>query len=344
MSLTRILRPRVLVAIGAALALLATAAVAGALLRSSPESRHSSAPSKPARNVVTPESSVPTTAAPSTTTTTGLAQPPTAALPPIPPEGLKPGSSGPVVAAYQQRLVDLHFDPGGVDGHYGGDMAYAVTALQKLYGFPRNGRIGVGEAMALAGFRYPAPLASNGEPNRTEIDVGKQVLTLYQNNQVRLITTMSSGSGEYYCYTDKYRPVRVCENAFTPSGRYSYTRFVSGWDESPLGHLYNPFYFNGGIAVHGYTSVPSSPASHGCVRIPMTISQYFHTLVNKGDPVYVFGGSDGPGNVSYTPLPPPTTAPPPPPPGPAPAPAAPPATPATTAPPATPPTTKKPGP
>jgi peptidoglycan hydrolase-like protein with peptidoglycan-binding domain len=339
-SVKQIFRPRVLIAIGAALGLLASAAVAGALLRSAPVSRHSSSPSRPAGNTLSPGGTAPTTLAPTTTTTTGLAQPAPATLPPPPPGGLKPGATGPVVATYQQRLMDLHFDPGGVDGHYGGDMAYAVTALQKLYGFSRNGRLGDAEAMALAGFTYPAPLAPNGEPNRTEIDVGKQVLTLYQNNQVRLITTTSTGSGEHYCYTDKYRPVQVCENAFTPSGKYAYNRFVDGWDESPLGHLYNPYYFNGGIAVHGYTSVPASPASHGCVRIPMTISKYFHTLVNKGDPVYVFGGSNGSGPITYTPLPPPTTEPPPPPP-PAP-PATPPPPPPTTAAPTT--TTKKPGP
>jgi peptidoglycan hydrolase-like protein with peptidoglycan-binding domain len=264
-------------------------------------------------------------------------QPAEVTLPPLPTGGLHQGSSGPVVTAYPQRLLDLHFDPGGVDGRYGGDMAYAVTALQKIYGFPRNGRIGAPEAIALAAFRYPTPLQPNGESNRTEIDVSKQVLTLYQNNQVRLITTMSSGSGEHYCYMDRGAPVRVCENALTPSGRYAYTRFVSGWDTSPLGHLYNPFYFNGGIAVHGYTSVPASPASHGCVRIPMTIAQYFHTLVNKGDPVYVFGGSDGPGKVTYTRVAPP---PPPPPPAPVAAPPAPAAPAPTTKP--TPPPTKKP--
>jgi peptidoglycan hydrolase-like protein with peptidoglycan-binding domain len=336
----QIFRPRVLIAIGAALGLLASAAVAGALLRSAPESRHASSPSRPARTVVPPSSSstTSTTAAPSTTTTTGLAQPAPATLPPLPAGGLKTGSSGPVVSAYQQRLLDLHFDPGAVNGRYGGDTAYAVTALQKLFGFPRTGRLGGAEAMALTGFQYPAPLATGGEPNRTEIDVGKQVLTLYQNNQVRLITTMSSGSGEYYCYNDKYRPVRLCENAYTPSGKYAYTRYVDGWDKSPLGQLYNPFYFNGGIAVHGYPSVPTSPASHGCVRIPMSISRYFHTLVNKDDTVYVFGGSNGRSRVSSTLLPPPTTAAPVPPPGPAPlAPVPPP-------PPPTPPTTKKPGP
>lgn len=334
-----IFRPRVLIAVGAALGLLAAVAVVGALMRSEPRSGASTAPERTSHKAASTTTS--STLPPTTTTTRPqLVQPAPALLPPLPDGGLHQGSSGPVVAAYQQRLVDVHFDPGPVDGRYGSDMAYAVTALQKLFGLPRNGNLGGPEAMLLANFHYPAPLAADGEPNRTEIDVSKQVLILYTNYQVRLITTMASGSGEHYCYTDKNRPVRVCENAYTPSGRYTYTRFVSGWDSSPLGHLYNPFYFNGGIAVHGYPSVPSSPASHGCVRIPMDIAQYFHTLVNKGDPVYVFGGSDGPGPVSYTPIPtaPPTTAPtaaPVPPPA---APAAPPATPSTAAPAGTPPT------
>jgi hypothetical protein len=44
---------------------------------------------------------------------------------------------------------------------------------------------------------------------------------------------------------------------------------VNAWHKSPLGYLYRPQYFNGGIAVHGYTSVPSTPASHGCVRVSL---------------------------------------------------------------------------
>ena len=39
---------------------------------------------------------------------------------------------------------------------------------------------------------------------------------------------------------------------------------MNGWDRGPLGSLYRPQYFNDGIAIHGYTSVPSTPASHGC--------------------------------------------------------------------------------
>ena len=87
-----------------------------------------------------------------------------------------------------------------------------------------------------------------------------------------------------------------------------------------LGGLYNPFYFNGGIVVHGYVSVPIGPASHGCVRIPMHISEYFPSIVSYGDPVYVFGGQPSqvvsrealiPPLPPLPPLPPPTdTAPP----------------------------------
>lgn len=235
-----------------------------------------------------------TSTRPTTTTTTipSLVQPPSVTLPPLPGPSVGPGASGSTIQAYQQRLADLHFDPGTIDGNYGSSTVYAVQSLQKVVGLPPTGRIGPQDLVALQTMTYAVPLQPTGEPNRTEVDITKQVLTLYQNYQVRLITTVSTGAGESYCYsTPRVNPTRrVCEVATTPSGRFTYTRFVSGWDPSPLGRLYNPFYFNGGIAVHGYPEVPTHPASHGCVRIPMYVSEYFHTLVNKGDPVYVFGG------------------------------------------------------
>ena len=140
-------------------------------------------------------------------------------------------------------------------------MAYAVEALQKIMGFPRTGDIGPAEALALASFQYPAPLQPDGEANRTEIDVTKQVLTLYENNQVRLITTTSTGSGaalllQHAAGEPDPAHLRGREHAVGP---LPYTRYVNGWDKSPLGQLYNPFYFNGGIAVHGYQDVPTGP-------------------------------------------------------------------------------------
>lgn len=277
-------------------------------------SNDSGASAAPARASSTSSSSSSTSTLPTTTTTTipQLIQPANATLPAF--SGtLGPGSRGDVVKAYQQRLADLHFDPGTIDGNFGTAMTYAVQALQKLIGAPRTGRLGTAETLTLTVFQYPQPLQPAGEANRTEVDVTKQLITLYENYQVRLITTTSTGSGEHYCYNSpRENPTRhICEVATTPSGRFTYTRFVSGWDKSPLGQLYQPFYFNGGIAVHGYTRVPTEPASHGCTRIPMHIAEYFSTLVKVGDPVYVFGGT--PAQIlSSTPIgpPPPPTAPP----------------------------------
>ncbi|MGP0024212.1 MAG: L,D-transpeptidase family protein [Streptosporangiaceae bacterium] len=42
-------------------------------------------------------------------------------------------------------------------------------------------------------------------------------------------------------------------------------------------------------AIHGDTYVPLQPVSHGCVRIPMDIAAFFHTLVKApGTPVYIY--------------------------------------------------------
>ena len=74
--------------------------------------------------------------------------------------------------------------------------------------------------------------------------------------------------------------------------------------------MWNPYYFNGSIAVHGLDSVPSYPASHGCARIPMHIADYFYTLVHQGESVFVVGTPKQPGNGYVgpcTPPPPPTT-------------------------------------
>jgi hypothetical protein len=230
-----------------------------------------------------------TTHRPTTSTThPAQAEPPRVQLPA---GSFSQGSSGADVLAYQRRLVALHFDPGPLDGHFGPDMAYAVEAVEKLYGLPRNGTIGAAERLVLSGFQWPQSLVSakTAEADRVEVDLDKQVLVLYQNYDIRLITTTSTGSGEYFCGGDQ-----GCQYAVTPPGKFHFQWFYNGWRTSPLGHLYKPYYFNGGIAVHGYTSVPTHAASHGCVRIPMDIANYFHTLVHTGETIYVVGTPSGP--------------------------------------------------
>jgi lipoprotein-anchoring transpeptidase ErfK/SrfK len=162
----------------------------------------------------------------------------------------------------------------------------AVWAFQSLHGLQTDGVVGPQtEAFILA---KPAQemLRPNLGPTHVEVDLSRQTMIVWRDGQPTLITHVSTGSGVAYCEDTKVG--KNCGDAVTPEGTYAFGRRVEGWREAPLGKLYNPVYFNGGIAVHGAASVPDHPASHGCVRIPMSIAEYFPTLVNTGDAIEVF--------------------------------------------------------
>ncbi len=138
----------------------------------------------------------------------------------------------------------------------------------------------------VAGENGVIKLQPDAGPTHTEVDLSRQVMLVWRDGALALVTHVSSGSQVAYCEnTDQGRN---CGDAITPTGSYHYQRRIEGWREAPLGRLYNPVYFNGGIAVHGAGSVPNHPASHGCVRIPMHIAEYFPSLVNTGDVIEVF--------------------------------------------------------
>ena len=159
----------------------------------------------------------------------------------------------------------------------------------------------------------PPPLVPGGGAGRVEIDVGRQVLFLFQDDTLWKIIPVSTGSGQRYCVDGE------CARALTPAGSYRVFQRQRGWQTSRLGRLYNPLYFNGGIAMHGSLSVPAYPASHGCVRLPMYEAEWFPSRVPNGTPVYVKNGPNAPVPFNQpapdgTPpaQPPPTTSPPPP--------------------------------
>jgi peptidoglycan hydrolase-like protein with peptidoglycan-binding domain len=223
------------------------------------------------------------------TTTTAPAPTTTAPPAPTPGEGLSRGSSGPVVEDLQRRLHELRLDPGPVDGRFGGGTMFAVQAFQKLAGIEASGVVGPETRAALEAPPAVTPLVPAASGDRVEVDLERQLLLLWHGADLRLVTHVSTGSGERYCEDGR------CGTAVTPPGAYRFSWRYPGWRESRLGRLYNPVYFtSSGIAVHGSTSVPSYPASHGCVRIPMHIAEYFPDLVDRGDAVYVL---EGPGRA-----------------------------------------------
>ena len=244
-----------------------------------------------------------TTQRPSTTTTAVTTTTTTA---PVDDGVLERGDRGEAVAAVQRRLTELRYDPGPADGAFGLGTMYAVQAFQKVHGMSPDGKVGPQVQMALAAPKSAQPLIPDGGADRIEVDIRTQLLTVYKGGELRLVTHVSTGSGETYCARGS------CDHrARTPVGGFRFKWRYPGWRESELGKLYNPVYFTSrGHAVHGSSSVPTYPASHGCVRIPMHIAEYFPSLVDTGDPIYVLDGTTAVGPTAEEPSGPPPSDPP----------------------------------
>lgn len=235
---------------------------------------------------------------------------------------LSKGNAGDSVKALQQRLTDLGFDPGPVDGLFGSATQQAVWAYEKLVlKTPRTAATGrVTDAMwQVMQDRITIPPRRSTAPGSThvEIYVPEQVLIVFDNNVPKLISHISTGvqnpdgTPQKWCDTLTYdtgpngeplpEPVtrQECADAKTPGGVFRFTRRYEGKRTGPLGGMTNPVYFNFGIAVHGADNVPLEPASHGCVRLNQTVAKVFPSMVKKGDLVYVWG-QDGKEPEQYT--------------------------------------------
>jgi peptidoglycan hydrolase-like protein with peptidoglycan-binding domain len=197
---------------------------------------------------------------------------------------LREGMDGLSTRELQRKLAALHYYPGPIDGQFGADTQEAVWAFQETQGLPGEDYVSSAMEQALSDPRAPQVLDAAAGPNRVEVNLSTEVLVLYQNNQIELISHVSSGGHYYYC-----SPGGGCGYAITPTGDFRTVVFMPGWVTVPLGEMYNPVFFVGtAYAIHGDTYVPLAPVSHGCIRIPMDIAAFFHTLVTvPGEPVIV---------------------------------------------------------
>jgi peptidoglycan hydrolase-like protein with peptidoglycan-binding domain len=172
---------------------------------------------------------------------------------------LRIGDSGPAVVRLQQRLTSLGYWAGAIDGKFGSVTQQAVFALQKAAKLSRSGTVNAATQKALdAGVR---PKARSTSGHIIEVDLSRDVLMFVTNGHVDYILNTSTGGGYVY-YDQGTRNV-----ARTPKGHFRTYRVIDAPHRSSLGLLIRPRYFTGGYAIHGDSSVPSYPASHGCVRV-----------------------------------------------------------------------------
>ncbi|MGI5940271.1 MAG: S-layer homology domain-containing protein [Thermoleophilia bacterium] len=183
------------------------------------------------------------------------------------------GVRGPQVAWLEQRLTDLTYRPGAIDGVFDERTRHAVIAFQKWEGLSRDGVVGAKTWVRLATATQPTPARSRSgvwiEVNKT-----KQVFLYIVNGTVK--RTLPTSTGKAFTY--RSAPYTVQRKPIADGPRY------------------RALYLNPGnvLAIHGYPSVPTYPASGGCIRLTkwdmddLRARDRFDPMIPNGTLVYIY--------------------------------------------------------
>lgn len=178
------------------------------------------------------------------------------------------------------RLNELGYWAGPVDGVLDQATRSALIAFQKWEGRKITGKLTPDELEALRRSEPPKPRDPGYE--HVEVDVDRQVLLLVDIQGNVRVLPVSTGSGD--TFMDTGQP----SIAYTPRGRFVVYDKTYGWENGMLGSVYYANYITGGVAIHGYETVPTWPASHGCIRIPMFAAREVSRLLKLGTIVLVY--------------------------------------------------------
>jgi PKD repeat protein len=179
---------------------------------------------------------------------------------------LAQGAHGPSVRTLERRLVQLHYLLRGVDTFYADDTVDAVLAFQKVNGLARTGRVTPAVWRRLQAAHTPRPRYRFG--HHIEVDKSRQVLFEVDHGRVVRIVHVSTGA-----------------TGNTPVGRWHIYSKVPG--TLPTG-MFDSSFFLRGFAIHGYPSVPTYAASHGCVRTPIWAAPILFASSYYGEPIYIY--------------------------------------------------------
>ena len=183
----------------------------------------------------------------------------------------------------EQRLSNLGYWTGPVDGDFDGGSRQALIAFQKVEGRKRTGKLTREELQAMRVAVRPVPRQQGYA--HIEIDLTRQVLFITDaTGSITHILPVCTGNEK--TYVDHGQTHR----AHTPRGTFKVSRKIAGWRRSSLGLLYYPNYIHSGVAIHGSLAMAVYPASHGCIRIPMFAAKALSEITPIGTEVIVYEG------------------------------------------------------
>jgi hypothetical protein len=178
------------------------------------------------------------------------------------------GAGGLAVRLLQRNLLHQGYAT-PLNGYFGAATARAVLAFRKVNGQGESGFASRRVFFKLFRKRGRFRVRYRRPGRHVEYDWSRQVLVLVRRG--RAWRTYHSSSGK----------------ASTPTvfGAFRFYRKQPGTNAKGMVHSN---YFIGGYAIHGYKSVPTYPASHGCIRIPIPNAAQVNRRIRIGERIFVY--------------------------------------------------------
>lgn len=180
----------------------------------------------------------------------------------------------------EARLAGMGYWTGNIDGVFDQASRSALTAFQKYRGRGFTGQLTIEELEAIRVANSPQA-RETGYPH-VEVDLDRQVLLVVDDNDRVRVLPVSTGNDQPFLAEGQ------TSIAYTPRGRFLVYEKEAGWGSGPLGAMYYSSYISGGVAIHGSPKVPTEPASHGCIRVPMYSARQLSRLMPVGTIVLVY--------------------------------------------------------
>jgi N-acetylmuramoyl-L-alanine amidase len=186
----------------------------------------------------------------------------------------------PQIKEAERLLSDLGYWTGRVDGRFDSATRWALIAFQKYEARPITAQLTLEELEAIR--TSSTPRARDVGYAHVEVDIDRQVLMIVDERDHVTALPVSTGNDNVFM-SDGQESI-----AYTPRGRFAVYEKSFGWENGQLGSVYYANYITGGVAIHGYLTVPNEPASHGCIRIPMFAAREVSKQLKLGTIVLVY--------------------------------------------------------
>jgi hypothetical protein len=178
------------------------------------------------------------------------------------------GSTGIFVKLLQRRLSALHFFIPQT-GRYDSGTGLALDAYHRLLGMGTSQSLDSRTVEYLLDDRGHYQVRFPHQGRHAEADLSHQLLALINGSHVQAIFPISSGKPSTPTILGSYK-VYYREPGYNSEGMYYSDFFIRGY------------------AIHGYYPAPDYPASHGCLRLPISDAIWVYNWLALGDWVDVY--------------------------------------------------------